>query len=195
MKIDRLVLATHNKGKVKEISDLLAPYVESLSSAGDMDLPEPEETGSDFAENSAIKALAAAKATGLPALADDSGLCVEALDGAPGIYSARWAGPDKDFALAMTKIRDLLGAAENRRGAFVCVLALAWPDGRVETFEGKVEGNLCWPPRGDRGFGYDPFFVPLGKQQTFAEIEPERKNAMSHRAKAFALFIDRRMKR
>ncbi len=190
MKIDHLVLATHNKGKAEEISELLAPHIKNFSNASDFDLPEPEETGSTFEENASLKAVAAAKATGIPALADDSGLCVEALGGAPGIYSARWAGPDKNFNLAMEKINDLVKEFENRKAAFVCVLALAQPDGSVHTFEGRIEGNLCWPPRGDKGFGYDPVFVPLGETDTFAEMDPDKKNAMSHRARAFSRFVD-----
>ena len=185
----QLVIATHNPGKVREIADLLAPYVESFSSAGDCNLPEPEETGSSFAENAAIKALAAARGTGLPALADDSGLTVEALNGDPGIYSARWGGPDKDFNLAMQKVHEALGDNGDRSAAFVCALALAWPDGHIEHFEGRVAGQIVWPPRGEKGFGYDPVFVPEGEIRTFAEMEPEEKHRISHRARAFEKLV------
>ncbi len=183
-KIPHLVLATHNAGKIAEIAGYLSDYVEKVSGAGALGLPEPEETGTTFAENAILKARAAAKASGLPALADDSGLCVYALDGAPGIYSARWAGPDKDFPMAMQRVHDELGDSPNRRAAFVCVLALAQPGGAVETFEGRIEGAICWPVRGGGGFGYDPFFVPEGESRTFGEMPPEEKRAMSHRAKA-----------
>jgi XTP/dITP diphosphohydrolase len=188
----RLVLASHNAGKVKEISELLAPYAVSTVSAGLLGLAEPEERGKSFAENAALKALAAAQVSGLVALADDSGLCVEALDGAPGIYSARWAGPDKDFAVAMKRLNHELEKMDerkttSRRAHFVCALALAWPNGAIEIFEGRVDGRLVWPPRGTRGFGYDPLFVPDGEKETFGEMDPARKHAMSHRARAFAL--------
>lgn len=189
--IPHLVLATHNPGKVKEISALLAGRVARFSSADSFDLPEPEETGASFAENALLKARAAAEKTGLPALADDSGLCVSALDGAPGIHSARWAGPDKDFAGAMARIHDELGANPDRRAAFVCVLALVRPDGTAATFEGRVEGAIIWPPRGAGGFGYDPFFVPEeGDGRSFAEMTPAEKRALSHRARAFAKLAD-----
>lgn len=187
-----LVVASHNKGKVREIAELLAPFAIETISAGDLGLPEPEETGATFRENAELKALAAAKAAGKPALADDSGLCVDALNGAPGIYSARWAGPQKDFDFAMEKLR--LGLIEegtlDTRAHFVCGLALAWPDGHVEYFEGRVDGELVWPPRGEKGFGYDPMFVPEGHSETFGEMEPERKHAMSHRADAFRQLVD-----
>jgi XTP/dITP diphosphohydrolase len=186
---DRLVLATHNAGKLKEISQLLAPLGIQVASAAEYGLPEPEETGDSFAANAALKALAAAGGSGLPALADDSGLSVHALGGAPGIYSARWAGPEKDFALAMARIERELGAATDRRAAFVCVLALAWPDGRVESVEGRIEGSLVFPPRGGKGFGYDPIFVPEGGTETFAEIDPMEKQRISHRARAFARLL------
>ncbi|RMF11959.1 MAG: non-canonical purine NTP pyrophosphatase, partial [Alphaproteobacteria bacterium] len=158
----RLVIASHNPGKVREIADLLAPYGIAVAVAAELGLDEPEETGTSFAENAAIKALAAARASGLPALADDSGLAVAALDGEPGIHSARWAGEGRDFGLAMKKVRDALEArkADDRSAAFICALALAWPDGHVEIFEGRVAGEIVWPPRGERGFGYDPIFVP-----------------------------------
>ncbi|MCB9989484.1 MAG: RdgB/HAM1 family non-canonical purine NTP pyrophosphatase [Rhodospirillales bacterium] len=189
-KIPHLVLATHNPGKVKEIGVLLGDVVEKFSSAGDLGLPEPEETGTTFAENAILKARAAAEASGLPTLADDSGLCVYTLDGAPGIYSARWAGPEKDFQMAMEKVNAALADAEDRRAAFVCVLALAHPDGAVETFEGRVEGALCWPPRGPQGFGFDPMFVPENEVRSFGEMTPEEKKALSHRVRAFRKLQD-----
>ena len=187
-----LVVASHNGGKVREIRELLAPFGIETLSAGDLGLDEPEETGDTFRANAELKALAAAKASGKPSLADDSGLCVEALGGAPGIYSARWAGPQKDFDFAMERVR--LGLVEegtlDTRAHFVCGLALAWPDGHIEYFEGRVDGELVWPPRGDKGFGYDPMFVPNGYEETFGEMEPERKHAMSHRADAFRQLVD-----
>jgi len=186
----RLVIATHNPGKVREIAALLAPHGAEAVSAADLGLPEPEETGSTFVENARIKAHAAAQASGLPALADDSGLAVAALGGDPGIHSARWAGPDKDFGLAMRKVEEALGDTEDRRAQFVCALTLAWPDGHDETFEGRVAGHLVWPPRGDRGFGYDPVFVADGGTVTFGEMEPDDKHAISHRADAFRKLVD-----
>ncbi len=185
----RLVIATHNAGKLVEIADLLRPYRISVVSAGALGLPEPEETGDSFIANAELKARAAAGASGLPALADDSGLCVEALDGAPGIYSARWAGPGKDFAVAMGKIHHLIGPNPNRRGCFVAALALAWPDGTTRSFEGRLEGHVVWPPRGTNGFGYDPFFQPDGESLTCGEMAPEHKHAISHRARAFAHLV------
>ncbi len=182
--IEKLVLATHNKGKVKEFEVFLKGLVGEVICAGDLNLPEPEETETTFTGNAVLKAVAAMKATGLPALADDSGLSVDGLNGDPGIYSARWAGPEKDFGKAMGLIDEKLSGAQNHRAAFIAVLALAYPDGTVETFEGAAEGFLCWPPRGERGFGYDPMFVPDGHTQTFAQIAPEVKHAISHRAKA-----------
>jgi XTP/dITP diphosphohydrolase len=190
----RLVAATHNAGKVAELRDLLAPYALSVLSAAELGLPEPEETGATFTANAQLKALAAAKAAGLPALADDSGLEVEALDGAPGIFSARWAGPARNFGLAMQWLADEVrerggwGRQPGPRANFTAVLCLAWPDGTADAFEGKVFGHLVWPPRGDRGFGYDPMFVADGETLTFGEMEPARKHAISHRARAFALF-------
>jgi XTP/dITP diphosphohydrolase len=186
----RLVIASHNPGKVREIRELVAPFGVDVVSAAELDLPEPEETGTSFAANAALKARAAASASQLPALADDSGLAVTALDGAPGIYSARWAGPSKDFASAMQRVHDALGAQPDWRAAFVCALAVAWPDGTLRGYEGQVAGSLVWPPRGDRGFGYDPLFVPDGGTQTFGEIEPAAKHAISHRAIAFRKLID-----
>jgi XTP/dITP diphosphohydrolase len=187
----RLVIASHNEGKVREIGALLAPYAIEVISAGALGLDEPEETGTTFAENAALKAKAAAKAANLPALADDSGLAVTALGGDPGIYSARWAGPEKDFDLAMQKVEDALAGQGDRSAAFICALALCWPDsdpngGHMEIFEGRVEGDLIWPARGDRGFGYDPVFVPTGGSFSFGEMEPDAKHAISHRADAFA---------
>ncbi len=183
---DRLVIASHNEGKVEEIAALLAPFAIGALSAGALGLPEPEETGDSFEANAVLKATAAASASGLPALADDSGLVVPALGGAPGIYSARWAGPAKDFRLAMTRVQREL-ADRDRSAFFVAVLALAWPDGGIEWFRGKVAGHLLWPPRGERGFGYDPMFVPEGGgAQTFGEMDPAEKHQISHRARAFA---------
>jgi XTP/dITP diphosphohydrolase len=182
----RLVVASHNPGKVREIGDLLRPFGLKVASAVELGLPEPEETGSSFAENAELKARAAARVARLPALADDSGLVVPALGGAPGIHSARWAGPQKDFTLAMERVHKELGAKLDLRAHFVCALALAWPDGHVEVFEGRVDGTLVWPPRGTRGFGYDPMFLPEGGAQTFGEMEPAAKHQVSHRARAFA---------
>jgi XTP/dITP diphosphohydrolase len=189
----RLVVASHNPGKVREIDDLIRPFGLDAVSAGDLGLAEPEETQTTFAGNARLKALAAAKASGLPALSDDSGMEVAALAGAPGVYSARWAGPTKDFRIAMQKVADEL----TKRGpwqsgepvaSFVCALCLALPDGTSETFEGRVEGRLVWPPRGTRGFGYDPMFLPDGQRLTFGEMDAAAKHAISHRARAFALF-------
>lgn len=200
--ISRLVIATHNAGKLREMGELLAPYGISTVSAGELGLPEPDETGDTFVANALIKAEAAAKASHLPALADDSGLCVDALEGAPGIYSARWAGPEKDFAGAMARIGSLLDAKEvapaDRRGHFVSALALIWPDGRREIVEGKVFGLLV-PPRGTMGFGYDAMFQPDGHTRTFGEMSSEEKHglpadgseALSHRARAFQMLAAR----
>jgi XTP/dITP diphosphohydrolase len=185
---DRLVLASHNKGKVGEIAELLSPYGVAVVGAGELGLPEPEENGTSFIENAVIKAKAAAEAAHLPALADDSGLCVAALNGAPGIYSARWAGPKKDFPSAMRRIEKDLAASADKSAKFVCALALALPGGEVETFVGEVHGRLEFPPRGNNGFGYDPIFVADGLDRTFGEIDPERKHAISHRSNAFAKF-------
>jgi XTP/dITP diphosphohydrolase len=186
----RLVIASHNLGKVKEISALLAPFRLETIAAGSLGLPEPEETGENFEANAVLKAKAAAEASGLPALADDSGLVVPALGGAPGIYSARWAGPAKDFRVAMDRVHRELGD-KDREAMFVAVLALAWPDGRAELFRGEAPGNLTWPPRGDRGFGYDPIFVPQGGTLTFGELDPAEKHRISHRARAFAKLVER----
>ncbi len=192
-----VVIATHNPGKLQEMRELLAPYGIAAQSAGELDLAEPQETGASFAENARIKAAAAAKATGRAAFADNSGLVVDALGGEPGIHSARWAGPQKDFAAAMSRINDLL----NERGAktpdrcrahFVAALCLAWPDGHTEEFEGRVDGVAVWPPRGERGFGYDPLFLPDGSKRTFGEMDavekhglPPQGKGLSHRARAF----------
>ena len=183
----KLIIASHNKGKVREIADLLAPFGLDVISAGELNLPEPEETGLTYIENAELKALAAAKAANLPALADDSGLSVNALGGAPGIYSARWAGSDKDFDHAMRRVADalLLSGTTDRTAEFVCALTLAWPDGNKLSFEGRVAGTIVWPARGDKGFGYDPIFVPTGHTITFGEMDPDKKHAMSHRAIAF----------
>lgn len=193
----RLVVASHNAGKVREINELLAPFGVEAVSAGELGLPEPEETEATFTGNAVLKAKAAATAANLPALSDDSGLAVVALGGAPGIYSARWAGPGKDFTVAMERVHREMTAGGNpdRRAHFVCALCLAWPDGHTEVFEGKVNGELVWPPRGSRGFGYDPMFVPGGYDVTFGEMEPEKKHAMSHRARAFAQLVEACFKR
>lgn len=182
---ERIVIASHNPGKVREIGDLLAPFGLAVVSADSLGLPEPEETGVTFAANAELKAMAAAIGARLPALADDSGLVVPALGGAPGVYSARWAGPDRDFGLAMERLRQELDGEADRTAHFVCALALGWPDGTCEVFEGRVDGRLVFPPRGERGFGYDPIFLPDGEAETFGEMAPERKHAMSHRARAF----------
>ena len=186
---DRLVVASHNQGKVEEISALLAPFAIDTVSAARLGMAEPEETGDSFEANAALKARAAADVSGLPALADDSGLVVPALGGAPGIYSARWAGPAKDFRVAMRRVHRELGGRD-RSAIFVAVLALAWPDGGMELFRGEVTGNLVWPPRGDLGFGYDPMFVPEGGSETFGEMEPAEKHKISHRACAFAKLVE-----
>ena len=191
----RLVIASHNAGKVREIRDLVAPFGIEVVSAAELSLDEPEETEETFSGNARIKAHAAASASGLPALSDDSGICVDALDGAPGVHTADWAETPRgrDFAMAMRRVQELLdgkGAPEPRRARFVSTLCLAWPDGHDEIFEGEVEGRLTWPPRGERGFGYDPMFVPEGETETFGEMEPARKHEMSHRARAFALLVN-----
>lgn len=183
----RIVAASHNEGKVGELAELFAPYGVACVSAASLGLPEPEETGASFVENAALKAEAAAKASGMIAIADDSGLEVAALGGAPGIHSARWGGEARDFGLAMTRVHRELDAkgASDLRANFVCALALAAPEGPARVFEGKVFGTLAWPPRGLRGFGYDPIFVPEGYTQTFGEMAPAEKNALSHRMRAF----------
>ncbi|PPQ26292.1 non-canonical purine NTP pyrophosphatase [Rhodopila globiformis] len=181
-----LVLASHNRGKLREITALLRPHSVELVSAGALGLPEPAETAPDFAGNARIKALAAAEGSGLPALSDDSGFCVAALGGQPGVFSARWAGQAKDFDVAMGMVKDRLGDRRDRRAWFIAALCLAWPDGHTETFLGRIDGAVTWPPRGAKGFGYDPIFVPAGDHQTFGEMEPDQKHAISHRARAFA---------
>jgi XTP/dITP diphosphohydrolase len=200
-----LVVATHNPGKLREIRDLVAPFGLSVKSASELGLPEPEETGTTFEANATIKAVAAATGSGLPALADDSGLVVDALGGEPGVYSARWAGPDKDFTRAMRLVEerlDLAGAVtpDKRTARFVAALCLAFPDGAVETWRGEVAGTLVWPPRGTMGFGYDPMFLPDGHQRTFGEMSAEEKHGrrgpgggLSHRARAFARFARDRL--
>jgi XTP/dITP diphosphohydrolase len=191
----KLVIASHNAGKVREIQDLLAPFGMEVISAGDLDLPEPDETGDTFIENSLIKSQAAAEASGLPALADDSGLSVTILGGAPGIYSARWAGPSKDFKRAMGKVNDAIceydtiEAKADRSACFICALSIAWPDGHTEVFEGRVDGQMVWPLRGEKGFGYDPQFQPNGYDITFGEMDPDAKHAISHRADAFKQMV------
>ena len=195
----RLVIASHNQGKVREIRALLAPYGIEPISAGDLSLPEPLETGTTFAENALIKARASAEGANCVALADDSGLCVAALGGSPGVYTADWAekalyegGPGRDWYMAMGKVEGRLaelGPDTDRSAYFACTLALAWPDGHHEIFEGRVNGTLIWPPLGKRGFGYDPVFQPDGFKQTFAELDPEQKQEMSHRADAFAKLV------
>ena len=182
----RLVLASHNQGKLREIFEMLAPLGVEVISAGALGLPEPDETENSFEGNAKIKALAAAQASGLPALSDDSGFCVGALDGAPGVVSALWAGPGRDFAPAMARVRREIGDNPDRRAWFICVLCLAWPDGHTECFEGRVDGIVAWPPRGANGHGYDPMFVAEGHSLTYGEIDQGEKHATSHRARAFA---------
>ncbi len=193
----RLLIATHNPGKLKEMRELLAPHRIEAISAAQMNLSEPDETGTTFRANALIKAQAAARASGLPAFADDSGLAVDALGGEPGVYSARWAGPERNFGLAMQTIEDRLGergamTPERRKAHFVSALCVAWPDDHVEEFEGRIDGTLVWPPRGDKGFGYDPMFLPDGHTRTFGEMSGEEKHGLpprgtglSHRARAF----------
>jgi len=185
----KLIIASHNAGKVREIDALLRPLGIEAISASTMGLPEPEETGLTFIANAELKARAAATASGLVALADDSGLCVDALGGDPGIYSARWAGERKDFGMAMNRVNQLLGPDAPRTAHFICALSLAWPDGHAESFEGRIDGSLEWPPRGNNGFGYDAMFVPDGYRESFGEMEPDAKHAMSHRAEAFAKLV------
>lgn len=188
---EEIVIASHNKGKVREISELLEPYAQKFYSASDLNLDEPEETEKTFIGNALLKARAAAKASGKVALADDSGLAVHALNGDPGIYSARWAGEPRDFNHAMKRVHDELGDNPDRRASFICVLALAWPDGREEVFEGRVDGDIVWPPKGSKGFGYDPIFIAKGMDKTLAEIEPEEKHRISHRADALQKLVSK----
>lgn len=191
----KLVIASHNEGKVREIRALLAPFGIEPVSARALDLPEPEETGTTFAANALLKAVSACDLSGLPALSDDSGLCVEALGGEPGVYTANWAETadgTRDWMLAMRKVEErlnALGKDVSRRAHFVCTLALVWPDGSDALFEGRVAGALTWPPRGDRGFGYDPVFIPDGYSETFGEMDPDLKHRISHRADAFAKLV------
>ncbi|MGH6855039.1 MAG: RdgB/HAM1 family non-canonical purine NTP pyrophosphatase [Aestuariivirga sp.] len=188
----RLAVATHNPGKLSEIADLLAPHGVVAVSAGALGISEPEETEDNFAGNAKLKALHTALASGLPALADDSGLCVDALGGEPGVHSARWAGPRKDFAMAMRNVEEKLQAmgVPARTAHFISALCIAWPDGHCEIFEGRVDGSLVWPPRGKQGFGYDPMFVPDGFAMTFGEMDPAQKHSLSHRARAFRKLVD-----
>ena len=188
---EKLVIASHNPGKVSEIQQLIGPFGIRALGAAELGLGEPAETGTSFAENASLKAETATRASALPALADDSGLCIAALDGAPGIFSARWAGPAKDFRIAMRRIEEELRekATPDSRAFFVCALALAAPEAKTELFEGRVYGALTFPPRGGKGFGYDPIFVPEGYRLTFGEMEPDVKHALSHRARAFAKFV------
>ena len=185
----RLVLASHNQGKLAEIADLVRPLGLEVVSAGELGLPEPAEDAPDFVGNARIKALAAARASALPALADDSGFCVAALDGRPGVHSARWAGSAKDFGAAMARVNREIGDNPDRRAWFIAALCLGWPDGHTETFVGRVDGTAVWPPRGDLGFGYDPIFLPGGAAATFGEMAAEAKHAVSHRARAFAQLV------
>ena len=186
---EKLILASHNSGKVREISALLAPYHIAVLSAGELGLDAPPETGATFAQNAELKALAAATATGLPALADDSGLAVTALNGRPGVRSARWAGPGGNFNDAMHRVHEMMEGHPDASAKFVCALTLCWPDGHCETFEGTVAGILIWPLRGENGFGYDPMFVPDGHKMTFGEMDADAKHAISHRANAFQKLI------
>ena len=188
---NKLVVATHNQGKLREIRALLVDQGVTMLSAGELSLDEPEETEDSFVGNARLKAKAASKASGFVALADDSGLVVDALGGAPGIYSARWAGPEKDFTIAMQKVETKLSktASADRRAHFICSLSLVWPDDYDVTVEGRIDGQLVWPPRGNRGFGYDSIFVPDGYDLTFGEMDPDQKHAISHRADAFAQLL------
>jgi XTP/dITP diphosphohydrolase len=185
----RLVIASHNPGKLREIAELIAPRGVDCVSAAALGLTEPEETAPDFVGNARLKALAAARASQLPALADDSGFCVAALGGAPGVLSARWAGAAKDFSIAMRRVHAAMGSAGDRRAWFTAALCLAWPDGDTASFLGRVEGTAIWPPRGERGFGYDPMFAPLGAVATYGEMDPAEKHATSHRARAFTQLL------
>ncbi len=187
--LKKIVIASHNKGKVREIGELLAPLGMRVVSAGEMNVDEPEETGSTFAENAILKAENTAAKTGLPALADDSGLAIPALGGAPGIYSARWAGADKDFASAFARIQKELPTANGAAAYFICSLCLVIPGAKPQIFEGRIDGTLTFPPRGEHGFGYDPIFIPEGYDITFAQMDAAKKHSMSHRARAFEKFV------
>ncbi len=191
----RLVIATHNPGKLARDRGAGGALSVDAISAGALGLPEPEETGTTFVANAELKARAAAEAAQLPALADDLGVAAEALNGAPGIYSARWAGPGKDFGFAMERVNRELGANPDRRARFICALALAWPDGHLETFQGELPGTLVWPPRGGNGFGYDPMFLPDGYAETCGEMDPALKHEISHRARAFRQLVDACLRR
>lgn len=184
-----IILASHNQGKLVEMQELLAPYQITANSSYNLGLTEPIEDGLTFAENALIKARSAAKESGQIAISDNSGFCVEALDDAPGIYSARWAGEGRDFNIAMQRVHDELGDNPKKSAYFITVLAVVWPDGTEKTYEGRIMGQISWPPRGDKGFGYDPIFIPNGKNETFAEIEREDKQKISHRGQAFQLLI------
>ncbi|HEX3350709.1 MAG TPA: RdgB/HAM1 family non-canonical purine NTP pyrophosphatase [Acetobacteraceae bacterium] len=186
---ETLVLASHNEGKLREIVELIAPYGVTVADAASLGLPEPDETEPDFAGNARLKAIVAARAAQMPALADDSGFCVAALGGAPGVVSARWAGPQRDFGIAMARVNSELGDAADRRAWFVSVLCIAWPDAYTATFFGRVDGTVVWPPRGTRGFGYDPIFVHAGRSETYGEMDPAEKGRISHRARAFAQLL------
>jgi XTP/dITP diphosphohydrolase len=185
----KLLLATHNPGKVQEMVELLAPWRVSVVSAAELGLAEPEETGETFVDNALLKAHAAAAVTGLPALADDSGLCVSGLDGRPGVHTADWAGHPRDFTRAMKRVQAELGANPDRTARFMSTLALVWPDGHEEVFEGWVDGTLIWPPRGEIGWGYDPMFMPAGETRTYGEMSADEKHATSHRARALAKLL------
>jgi len=187
--VEKLVIATHNAGKLAEIADLMQPFGLDCVSAGSLGVAEPDETGTTFEANAILKARHTCAATGRPSLADDSGLCIDALHGDPGVYTANWAGPKRDWMRAMRMVEAALNGAADRHAHFVAVLALAWPDGHVETFRGQVEGTLVWPPRGARGFGYDPMFVPTGHAITFGEMDPHAKHRISHRAVAFEKLV------
>ena len=188
-----LIVASHNEGKVREIRELLKVFAITVKSAGELDLPEPDETEETYTGNAILKAKAAAVASGMPALADDSGFELMAINKAPGLYSARWAGPEKDFGFAMNKVNDafIASSSDNTHCRFVCALSIVWPDGHDETVEGIIDGDFVWPPRGENGFGYDPVFVLRGETKTFGEVDPEWKHSVSHRAKAFAQLLDR----
>ena len=188
-----LIVASHNEGKVREIRELLKVFAITVKSAGELDLPEPDETEETYTGNAILKAKAAAIGSGMPALADDSGFELMAINKAPGLYSARWAGPDKDFGFAMNKVNDafIASGSKDTHCRFVCALSIVWPDGHDETVEGIIDGDFVWPPRGENGFGYDPVFVLKGETKTFGEVDPEWKHSVSHRAKAFAQLLDR----
>lgn len=187
----RLVIASHNRGKIEEFTNLLEPFSVSVITAEDFGLSEPEEPGPTFSANAQIKALRVTRQIGLPSIGDDSGLVVRALNNMPGLHSARWAGPNKDFFTAMTRVNEALGSTVDRSASFVCAIALAWPDGHIELAEGNIHGFLVWPPRGDKGFGYDPMFRPIGYTQTFGEMIPTVKITLSHRTDAFRRLTSR----